>query len=181
MRGGYPAIAVIIALAAPEAAYTASQFVQANNSVSTPRKSTQLEQPATPPSKNQPEEKAPPPSVTVIDAADARGVLGREVRATADENMGRSVDVMVDRGGQVRASIIDFGGFLGVGSRKIAVDWKALHFGRVNNKGDTITLELSRDQVRAAPEYKDGKPIIVLGASGNLEPLDFDAPTTPEK
>ncbi len=56
-----------------------------------------------------------------------------------------------------------------------------MHFGRVDNKGDTITLELSRDQVRAAPEYKDGKPIIVLGASGNLEPLDFDVPTTPEK
>jgi hypothetical protein len=180
MRGGYLAIAVIIALAAPEAAYTASQFVQANNSTPTPRRSTQLEQPATPQSKNQSEEKAPP-SVTVIDAADARGVLGREVRTTANENMGRIVDVVVDRTGRVRASIIDFGGFLGVGSRKIAVDWKALHFGRADNKGDSITLELSRDQVKAAPEYKEGKPIIVLGASGNLEPLDFIVPTTPEK
>ena len=27
-----------------------------------------------------------------------------------------------------RAAIIDFGGFLGVGSRKIAVAWQALHF-----------------------------------------------------
>ena len=42
--------------------------------------------------------------------------------------MGRIVDVLVDRSGQVRAAIIDFGGFLGVGSRKIAVDWNALHF-----------------------------------------------------
>ena len=42
--------------------------------------------------------------------------------------MGRIVDVLVDRRGQVRAAIIDFGGFLGVGSRKIAVDWSALHF-----------------------------------------------------
>ena len=44
--------------------------------------------------------------------------------------MGRIVDVIVDRSGQVRAAIIDFGGFLGVGSRKIAVDWNALHFRR---------------------------------------------------
>ena len=43
--------------------------------------------------------------------------------------MGRIVDVIVDRAGTVRAAVIDFGGFLGVGSRKIVVDWSALHFG----------------------------------------------------
>jgi hypothetical protein len=42
--------------------------------------------------------------------------------------MGRIVDVVVDRTGQVRAAVIDLGGFLGVGSRKIAVDWNALSF-----------------------------------------------------
>ena len=40
--------------------------------------------------------------------------------------MGRIVDVIVNRSGQVRAAIIDFGGFLGVGSRKVAVEWSAL-------------------------------------------------------
>ncbi len=39
--------------------------------------------------------------------------------------MGRVVDVIVDPAGQVCAAIVDFGGFLGVGSRKIAVDWNA--------------------------------------------------------
>jgi len=70
--------------------------------------------------------------------------------------------------------VIDFGGFLGVGSRKIVVDWNALRFGRVANKGDSITLELTKKQVMAAPEYKEGKPIVVLGASGSLQPLQFD-------
>ena len=118
-------------------------------------------------------EAAPPPSVTVIGAGDAHGVLGRDVRSAADEAMGRIVDVIVDRGGQVRAAVIDFGGFLGVGSRKIVVDWNALHFGRIANKSDSITLELTKDQVRAAPEYKEDTPIVVLGASGSLEPLRF--------
>jgi hypothetical protein len=118
-------------------------------------------------------EPAPPPSVTVIGARDAHGVLGREVRSAADENMGRIVDVIVDRGGQVRAAVIDFGGFLGVGSRKIVVDWNALHFGRIANKRDSITLELTKEQVTAAPEYKEDTPIVVLGASGSLEPLQF--------
>ena len=139
------------------------------------------DQSATPPSQPQttvppaaPKEPAPPPSVTIIGAREAHGVLGRDVRSPADEDMGRIVDVIVDRAGVVRAAVIDFGGFLGVGSRKIVVDWNALHFGRIANKGDSITLELTKDQVKAAPEYKEDKPIVVLGASGSLKPLQFD-------
>jgi len=120
-----------------------------------------------------PKEAAPPPSVTIIGARDAHGVLGRDVRSAADEAMGRIVDVIVDRAGVVRAAVIDFGGFLGVGSRKIVVDWNALHFGHVANKGDSITLELTKDQVNAAPEYKEDAPIVVLGASGSLQPLQY--------
>jgi hypothetical protein len=115
-----------------------------------------------------------PPSVTIIGAADAHGVLGRDVRSPSDEGMGRIVDVIVDRAGTVRAAVIDFGGFLGVGSRKIVVDWNALHFGRIANKSDSITLELTKEQVTAAPEYKEDTPIVVLGASGTLQPLQFD-------
>ena len=117
---------------------------------------------------------APPPSVTIIGARDAHGVLGRDVRSPTDEDMGRIVDVIVDRAGMVRAAVIDFGGFLGVGSRKIVVDWNALHFGRIANKSDSITLELTKEQVIAAPEYKEDTPIVVLGASGSLQPLQFD-------
>ncbi len=119
-------------------------------------------------------EPAPPPSVSVIGARDAHGMLGREVRSAADENMGRIVDVIVDRAGHVRAAVIDFGGFLGVGSRKIVVDWDALHFQRISNKKDAIGLELTKEQVTAAPEYKEDAPVIVLGAAGKLSPLEFD-------
>ena len=119
-------------------------------------------------------EPAPPPSVSVIGARDAHGMLGRDVRSAADENMGRIVDVIVDRAGQVRAAVIDFGGFLGVGSRKIVVDWNALHFQRISNKKDAIGLELTKEQVTAAPEYKEDAPVIVLGAAGSLIPLEFD-------
>ncbi|WGS22709.1 MULTISPECIES: PRC-barrel domain-containing protein [unclassified Bradyrhizobium] len=122
--------------------------------------------------KEQAKEPSPPPSVTVIGARDAHGILGRDVRSTANEDMGRIVDVIVDRDGQVRAAVIDFGGFLGVGSRKIVVDWKALRFSGVSNKSDSITLDLTKQQVSAAPEYKEDAPLIVLGAAGSLQPWD---------
>jgi hypothetical protein len=129
---------------------------------------SQQQNPASPTAPKQP---APPPSVTIIGAADAHGVLGRDVRSPTDEDMGHIVDVIVDRTGAVRAAVIDFGGFLGVGSRKIVVDWNALRFGRVADKSDSITLELTKDQVKAAPEYKEDTPVVVLGASGRLQPF----------
>jgi PRC-barrel domain len=59
---------------------------------------------------------------------DAQLVLGKEVRGPAGEDMGRIIDVLVDQTAHVRAAVIDFGGFLGVGNRKVVVDWSALHF-----------------------------------------------------
>ena len=110
-----------------------------------------------------------PASVTVLGSRQAQSVLGKEVRTSAEESMGRIVDVVVDREGRVRAAVIDFGGFLGVGSRKIAVDWKALSFN--GSKPDLVTSELTRDQVNAAPEYKEKEAVVVLGAAGGLQSL----------
>lgn len=111
------------------------------------------------------------PSVTVLGSKEVQSILGRSILSAANEDMGRIVDVLVDGNGQSRAAIIDFGGFLGVGSRRIAVDWKALHFVPAAGKRYGIVLELTRDQVKLAPEFKEDKPIIVLGASGSLNPL----------
>jgi hypothetical protein len=137
--------------------------------------------PASPVPTPPPSAAVPPPSVTVIEAVDAHGILGRDVRSAASENMGRIADVIVDRAGKVRAAVIDFGGFLGVGSRKIVVEWSALHFWNVADKSASITLELTREQVRAAPEYKDDAPIVVLGASGSLHPLRYPPLTMQER
>jgi hypothetical protein len=138
--------------------------------------------PATPapaPAAPAPAAPAPPaqpqatPEVKVLADHEVEGVLGKEVVSATNENMGRIVDVLVDHAGKARAAIIDFGGFLGVGSRKIAVDWSALHFPPPGKPGTRITLEFTRDQVKAAPEYQDGKPVVVLSALGKIEPLPF--------
>jgi len=102
---------------------------------------------------------------SILLSRDVQGALGKEVRSGTGENLGRIVDVLVDQGGQVRAAVIDFGGFLGVGSRKIVVDWGALHFAPADQR-DRISLDLTRDQVSAAPEYKAGQPVVVLGGQG---------------
>jgi hypothetical protein len=166
----------------PPPATSEKSTPEAQPSVPSPAPDAAAVQPAAPPVASAPPAPvAKPPSVTVIDAFDAKGILGRDVRSPASENMGRIADVIVDRAGQVRGAVIDFGGFLGVGSRKIVVDWGALHFWNVADKTASITLDLTREQVRAAPEYKDDQPIVVLGASGTLTPLRFPPLTMQER
>jgi hypothetical protein len=143
----------------------------ADNSAKPPDKPPAAPPPSNPTAPSPPTPPQTAPQVTVLNKHEVEGILGREVRSATNENMGRIVDVLVDRNGQVRAAIIDFGGFLGVGSRKIAVDWDALNFPIPGKPDGYITLQLTRDQVKAAPEYQDGKPVVVLGAAGKLEPL----------
>jgi hypothetical protein len=157
MRGEHPTVMVAAALLA----LTAIVSVASSENGPTPPAPAKTDQQA-------------PSAVTVLANHEVEGILGREVRSSADENMGRIVDVLVVRSGQVRAAIIDFGGFLGVGSRKIAVDWSALHFPAPTKPESPIKLELNRDQVNAAPAYEEGKPVVVLSALGKLEPLPIE-------
>jgi hypothetical protein len=112
---------------------------------------------------------AHPPSDIALDGQDVEGILGKELRSSADENMGRIVNVIIDRNLQPRAAVIDFGGFLGIGSRRLAVDWNLLHFGPTGAGIGRMTVELTADQVRAAPEYKEGKPVVVLDGPHDLK------------
>jgi PRC-barrel domain len=105
-------------------------------------------------------EKAGVPA-TVVDGEQLESVLGIEALSSTGETMGRIVDIIVDRSGQIRAAIIDFGGFLGVGSRKIAVDWRSLHF--EPKKTGLVVANLTKDQLRVAPVYKAAEPVVMIG------------------
>jgi PRC-barrel domain len=99
-------------------------------------------------------------------------ILGKDVLSAKGEDMGRIVDVLFDEKGEPRAAVIDFGGFLGVGTRKIAVTWSVLHFD-LGEKKNVIALDIGRDQLKAAPEYKDSdKPIPVVAQPQSPAPKE---------
>ena len=123
---------------------------------------------------------SPGTPATVLDDQEVSTILGKSVRSSADEDMGRIVDIIVSRDGQVHAAIIDFGGFLGIGTRKIAVDWRALNFAPAGKPG-SITLDLTRNQVRLAPEYKRGEPVVVVGAPGAERAMPSSEVAAPER
>lgn len=109
-----------------------------------------------------------PPSVALhhIAPAQAMAVLGHRVIGPDGKVIARLVNVLVDAKGQPVAAVLDFGGFMGVGSRKIAVHWGALRFAPAQAT-DRITLLMTADEIKAAPEYKDtSKPAPVVAPTG---------------
>ena len=88
-------------------------------------------------------------------------ILGRDVKSPKGEDLGRVVDVLADSQGHVRVAIIDFGGFLGVGTRRIAVDWPLLRF-NPNARDKSLILNVTREKLQSAPEYKDSTSPRVL-------------------
>jgi hypothetical protein len=104
-----------------------------------------------------------------------------KAREPSSTDMGLVVDVLVDSDGRPRAAVIDLGGFLGVGSRKIAVDWRLLQLKPVD-ASMSVLLSLSRAEVRAAPEYKPssnpGQLVLLVGSPPPSPgaPASSDAP-----
>lgn len=92
----------------------------------------------------------------------AVAVLGASVKVADGTVVGRIVDVLVNDAGGAEAAVLDCGGFMGVGNRKVAVDWSTLHFAPAAGQGAVITTELTPDQVRSAPEYKAAQPAAVV-------------------
>ncbi|HML27295.1 MAG TPA: PRC-barrel domain-containing protein, partial [Hyphomicrobium sp.] len=106
----------------------------------------------------------------VVDDNKVESLLGKEVTSAKGEKLGQITDILVSHAGEIRAAVIDFGGFLGVGSRKIAVAWRTLKF-----SPNAITLGMTRDELRVTPEYHQGEPIVIVGAAAQSLPT----PATP--
>jgi hypothetical protein len=122
----------------------------------------------------------PPPPAPADALIDARvgevgvslgSILGRDVKSPKGDDLGRVVDVLADAQGRVRVAIIDFGGFLGVGTRRIAVDWPLLRFDQ-NAQDKPLILSVDRQKLQSAPEYNSNKPRVLM------PPAAPDAPGT---
>jgi PRC-barrel domain len=111
----------------------------------------------------EPPPKAPVPRVVQqVPPELAEAILGRQVAGADGKDIGRLVDVLVDGDGVPQAAVIDFGGFLGVGNRRIAVRWDTLHFAP-SDPDRAITIDMTPDEIKAAPAYTNpNKPAPVV-------------------
>jgi len=99
---------------------------------------------------------SPPAGQETLPKESVFRVLGSDVKGPSGIVVGQVVNVLVDEAGNPRAVVLDYGGFLGVGKRRIAVAWPLVRF---NAKG--AQLSLTREQLKGFPEYRDGEEAVV--------------------
>jgi PRC-barrel domain len=116
------------------------------------------------------------PEVKSIDESVA-SILGKRVQGAEGEDLGRVVDVQADGTGRVRLVIIEFGGFLGVGNRRAAVDWSLLRF-HPDDPERPITLAVGAKQVQATPEYRQAShPQALMAPQAPMPSAPLPTPT----
>ncbi|MBP2230641.1 sporulation protein YlmC with PRC-barrel domain [Azospirillum agricola] len=84
--------------------------------------------------------------------ASADQLLGKNVYGRDNDKLGEVDDVILDSNGQAKQLVIGSGGFLGIGEKKVAVDYTAANWDAQNNRLNMSGL--SRDDVKAMPEFK---------------------------
>ena len=95
-----------------------------------------------------------------------RVVIGKE-----KGQIGHVIDVLVDEKGEPAALVVDVGGFLGVGNRRIAIAWERFALAGRNFR-DPLQLPLTDAQVKSAPAYDGNEEVTVIEGT-------VDAPGTP--
>jgi hypothetical protein len=88
-----------------------------------------------------------------LSGTEAGTILGEDVFDLAGDNVGQLVDVLVDKNGNPVAGVVDVGGFLGVGTRRVAIAWRLLHFVH-DNDGMHVVMDLTFQSAAAAPEFE---------------------------
>ena len=89
------------------------------------------------------------------DALTAENLTGATVVGPDGEDIAEVGDILLTEDGQVDAMLIDFGGFLGIGQKRVAVTLDNLDFAANENGDLLIYSDFTREQLEAQPEYDE--------------------------
>jgi sporulation protein YlmC with PRC-barrel domain len=88
----------------------------------------------------------------------ATNLIGANVTNMANETVGEINDLVLDKDGKVAAVVVGVGGFLGIGEREVALDYKSLNIkydpNAMTNRGaTTIQVNATKDSLKSAPAW----------------------------
>ena len=87
---------------------------------------------------------------TLADGYRSSKLVGASVVNDANQSIGKIDDLLVGRSDKVLYAVVSVGGFLGMGSKLIAVPYQSL---QITDK-DVVLPGGNKDQLKALPEFK---------------------------
>lgn len=89
------------------------------------------------------------------EALTAENLTDATVIGPDGEDIAEVEDLLLTQDGKIDAMLVDFGGFLGIGQKRVAVGMENLEFA-ANADGDLLVYsDFTREQLEAAPEYDE--------------------------
>jgi len=85
----------------------------------------------------------------------ARALVGTDLVGADDRKSGEIDNLLADSSGQVRAAIVEWGGFLGLGQKKVVVPIENIRLGATDS--DRARLTMTREQLEQLPTYDSDK------------------------
>lgn len=92
-------------------------------------------------------------------------LLGANVRNQANETVGEIEEVFVGTDGAIKTVVVSVGGFLGVGSKNVAVKWSDIKVER-DGKDLRVKTTWTKDSLKAMPEYREDQAAAPATKSG---------------
>ena len=83
----------------------------------------------------------------------ASSLIGASVYNSADESLGDINDVVFSEDGSIKAVVIGVGGFLGIGEKSVAVDFKSLSKSTDASGNDKFVINATKEELDAAPAF----------------------------
>jgi hypothetical protein len=93
---------------------------------------------------------ADPQVAAMPSGADAKKLIGRNVKNLQNETVGEIESVYISADGKIDSVILGVGGFLGMGERHVRVAWKDL---RISDNGEKVAINATKDQLKGMPPY----------------------------
>ena len=84
----------------------------------------------------------------------ASTIIGQPAVNSQDEGVGNVNDLVTDRSGKILAALVGVGGFLGIGEKDVAVRFEDLKLIRDENNNTKVVLNVSKETLASAPDYK---------------------------
>ncbi len=84
----------------------------------------------------------------------ANDFIGNSVYTSADESIGNVTNLILEENGGIVAAVVGVGGFLGIGTKDVAVPMDKLTMTRDTNNGTVrLTTTETAESLKAAPEF----------------------------
>jgi sporulation protein YlmC with PRC-barrel domain len=113
----------------------------------------------------------------------ASSMIGQDVYSPENKSIGKVADLVLQEDGKTRAALIDVGGFLGVGSKRIAIPFADIKVTPDKDNPDKplLNVAMTKDQIQQAPDWQDRTAAATGTAPATDQPATTGSTTTDQQ